>query len=72
MTETLKKQQSYLSERCTGELNNKMNKRSGVTTKKRILDVASRIVSEYRYAGANMRMIAGAANIGVSSLYLYI
>jgi len=48
-----------------------MNKRSGVTTKKRILDVASRVFSEYGYAGANMRMIAGAANIGVSSLYLY-
>lgn len=48
-----------------------MNKRSGATTKKRILDVASRVFSEYGYAGANMRMIAGAANIGVSSLYLY-
>jgi AcrR family transcriptional regulator len=40
-------------------------------TKKRILDVASHIFSEYGYAGANMRMIAGSANIGVSSLYLY-
>jgi AcrR family transcriptional regulator len=48
-----------------------MKKRSGITTKKRILDVASRIFSEYGYAWANMRIIAGAANIGVSSLYLY-
>jgi len=46
-------------------------KRSGEATKKKILDVAGRIFSEYGYAGANMKMIAGAANIAVSSLYLY-
>ena len=48
-----------------------MNKRSGVTTKKRILDVASRVFSEYGYTGANMRRIASAANISISGLYLY-
>jgi len=46
-------------------------KRSGVTTKKKILDVASRVFSEYGYTGANMRRIASTANISVSSLYLY-
>lgn len=48
-----------------------MKKRSSATTKKKILDVAGRIFSEYGYAGANMTMLAGAADIGVSTLYLY-
>ncbi|MDO9289852.1 MAG: TetR/AcrR family transcriptional regulator, partial [Thermodesulfovibrionales bacterium] len=46
-------------------------KRSGVTTKKKILDVARRVFTEYGYAGANMRMIAKASNISIGGLYLY-
>ena len=48
-----------------------MNKCSGVMTKKRILDVASRIFSDYSYAEANMRMITSAANSSIGYLYLY-
>ena len=46
-------------------------KRSGVTTKKKILDVAGRVFTEYGYAGANMKMIAKASNISIGGLYLY-
>ena len=46
-------------------------KRSGVTTKKKILDVAGRLFTEYGYAGANMKMIAKASNISIGGLYLY-
>ncbi|MBI4690888.1 MAG: TetR/AcrR family transcriptional regulator [Nitrospirae bacterium] len=48
-----------------------MNKRSGIESKKRILDAAMRIFSEYGYAKANMRMIAKSAGISIGGLYLY-
>jgi len=48
-----------------------VNKRSGIESKKRILDTAMRVFSEYGYAKANMRMIAGAARISTGGLYLY-
>lgn len=48
-----------------------MNKRSGIKSKKRILDAAMRVFSEYGYARANMRMIAKAADISIGGLYLY-
>lgn len=48
-----------------------MNKRSGITSKKRILDVANRVFSDYSYEKATMRMIASAANISTGGLYLY-
>ncbi|MDP2279982.1 MAG: TetR/AcrR family transcriptional regulator [Nitrospirota bacterium] len=48
-----------------------MNKRSGIKSKKRILDAAMRVFSECGYANANMRMIAKASNISIGGLYLY-
>jgi len=48
-----------------------MNKRSGIESKKRILDAAVRVFSEYGYANANMRTIAKAADISIGGLYLY-
>ncbi|OGW78572.1 MAG: hypothetical protein A3J81_02110 [Nitrospirae bacterium RIFOXYB2_FULL_43_5] len=48
-----------------------MNKRSGIKSKKRILDAAMRVLSEYGYAKANMRMIAKASDISTGGLYLY-
>jgi AcrR family transcriptional regulator len=48
-----------------------MNKRSGIESKKRILDAAMRVFSEHGYAKANMRMIAKAADISIGGLYLY-
>ncbi|HBU05304.1 MAG: hypothetical protein A2X54_02885 [Nitrospirae bacterium GWF2_44_13] len=48
-----------------------MNKRSGIKSKKRILDAAMRVFSEYGYAKANMRMIAKASDISTGGLYLY-
>ncbi|MDP1758223.1 MAG: helix-turn-helix domain-containing protein, partial [Thermodesulfovibrionales bacterium] len=48
-----------------------MNKRSGIKSKKRILEAAMRVFSEYGYAKANMRMIAKASNISIGGLYLY-
>ncbi|MBI1810378.1 MAG: helix-turn-helix transcriptional regulator, partial [Nitrospirae bacterium] len=48
-----------------------MNKRSGIESKKRILDAAMRVFSEYGYAKANMRMIAKASDISIGGLYLY-
>jgi len=48
-----------------------INKRSGIASKKRILDAASRVFSEYSYAGSSMRMITGVANISIGGPYLY-
>jgi AcrR family transcriptional regulator len=48
-----------------------MNKRSGIESKKRILNAAIKIFSEYGYKGTSMRMIARRANISVGGLYLY-
>src|SRR6266542_1946785 len=48
-----------------------MNKRSGSDSKKRILNSAVKVFSEYGYKGASMRIIARAAGIGVGTLYLY-
>jgi len=48
-----------------------MNKRSGIESKKRILDAAMRVFSEYGYAKANMRIIAKEAGISIGGLYLY-
>ena len=48
-----------------------MNKRSGIKSKKRILEAAMRVFSKYGYAKANMRMIAKASNISTGGLYLY-
>jgi AcrR family transcriptional regulator len=48
-----------------------MNKRSGIESKKRILNAAIKIFCEYGYKGTNMRLIARKANISVGGLYLY-
>jgi AcrR family transcriptional regulator len=48
-----------------------MNRRSGKDSKKNILDAALKAFSEHGYSGANMRMIAGNANMSVGGLYLY-
>ena len=48
-----------------------MNKRSGTESKKKIINAALRVFTEYGYKGASMRMIAGAAGISVGGLYLY-
>lgn len=48
-----------------------MNKRSGSESKRRILNSAVKVFSEYGYKGASMRIIARAAGIGVGTLYLY-
>ncbi|MDP3260514.1 MAG: TetR/AcrR family transcriptional regulator [Thermodesulfovibrionales bacterium] len=48
-----------------------MNKRSGIESKKRILDAALKLFSEYGYSKASMRMIANAASISIGGLYLY-
>ncbi len=48
-----------------------MNKRSGIESKKRILDAAMRVFSERGYAKANMRMIAKAAGLSTGGLYIY-
>lgn len=48
-----------------------MNKRSGIKSKKRILEAAMRVFSKYGYAKANMRVIAKAADISIGGLYLY-
>jgi len=48
-----------------------MNKRSGIKSKKRILEAAMRVFSKYGYAKANMRVIAKAADISTGGLYLY-
>lgn len=48
-----------------------MNKRSGTESKKKIINAATRVFSEYGYKGTSMRMIAKAADISVGGLYLY-
>ena len=48
-----------------------MNKRSGIESKKRIIDAALKLFSEYGYSKASMRMIANASGISVGGLYLY-
>lgn len=48
-----------------------MNKRSGIKTKEKILDVAMQVFSTYGYAGANIRAIAKAAGISIGGVYLY-
>lgn len=48
-----------------------MNKRSGINSKKRILDAALKVFSEYGYKGASMRMIASTARISIGGVYLY-
>lgn len=48
-----------------------MNKRSGIESKKRIIDAALKLFSEYGYSKASMRMIANAASISIGGLYLY-
>jgi AcrR family transcriptional regulator len=48
-----------------------MNKRSGIESKKRILNAAIKIFCEYGYKGTSMRLIARKANISVGGLYLY-
>lgn len=48
-----------------------MNKRSGIESKKRIIDAALRLFSDYGYSKASMRMIANAAGISIGGLYLY-
>jgi AcrR family transcriptional regulator len=48
-----------------------MNKRSGINSKKRILDAALKVFSEYDYKGASMRMIASIAQISIGGVYLY-
>ncbi|MDI6743911.1 MAG: TetR/AcrR family transcriptional regulator [Thermodesulfovibrionales bacterium] len=48
-----------------------MNKRSGIESKKRIIDAALRLFSEYGYSKASMRMIANAAGISIGGLYLH-
>ena len=48
-----------------------MNKRSGIESKKRIINAALKLFSEYGYSKASMRMIANAASISIGGLYLY-
>lgn len=48
-----------------------MNKRSGIESKKRILDVAMRVFSEHGYEKASMRAIAKASGISIGGLYIY-
>ena len=48
-----------------------MNKRSGINSKKRILNAALKVFSEYGYKGASMRMIAADARISIGGVYLY-
>lgn len=48
-----------------------MNKRSGIKSKKRILNAAMKVFSDYGYANANIRTIAKNADISIGGLYLY-
>jgi AcrR family transcriptional regulator len=48
-----------------------MNKRSGIESKKRIIDAAMSVFSRHGYAKANIRDIAGTAGISVGGVYLY-
>jgi AcrR family transcriptional regulator len=48
-----------------------MNKRSGIESRKRILNAAVKTFSEHGYKGTSMRTIAERARISVGGLYLY-
>ena len=48
-----------------------MNKRSGINSKRRILDAALKVFSDNGYKGASVRMIAASARISVGGVYLY-
>jgi AcrR family transcriptional regulator len=48
-----------------------MNKRSAIESKQRILKAALKVFSKRGYAGANVREIAGAAEISIGGVYLY-
>jgi len=48
-----------------------MNKRSGIKSRKRIIDAAMDIFSRKGYAAANIREIAKTAGISVGGVYLY-
>jgi len=48
-----------------------MNKRSGIESKKKIIDAAMAVFSAKGYAKANIREIAKAAGISVGGVYLY-
>ena len=48
-----------------------VNKRSGVKTKEKILDVAMQVFSTHGYEGASIRAIAKAAGISIGGVYLY-
>ena len=48
-----------------------VNKRSGVKTKAKILDVAMQVFSSHGYEGASIRAIAKAAGISIGGVYLY-
>jgi len=48
-----------------------MNKRSGIESRKRIIDAAMDVFSTKGYAAANIREIAKAAGISIGGVYLY-
>ncbi|MEW6107904.1 MAG: TetR/AcrR family transcriptional regulator [Nitrospirota bacterium] len=48
-----------------------MNKRSGIQSKKNILDAAMRVFCRHGYAGASIREIAKTADISIGGVYLY-
>lgn len=48
-----------------------VNKRSGVKTKAKILDVAMQVFSTHGYEGSSIRAIAKAADISIGGVYLY-
>jgi len=48
-----------------------MNRRSGIESRKRIIDTAMSVFSRHGYAKANIREIAKTAGISVGGVYLY-
>ena len=48
-----------------------MNRRSGIESRKRIIDAAMSVFSRHGYAKANIRVIAKIAGISVGGVYLY-
>jgi len=48
-----------------------MNKRSGLESKKIIMQAAMDVFSSHGYAGANIREVAEKAGVSVGSIYLY-
>ncbi len=48
-----------------------MNKRSGIETKKRILEASMDVFSRKGYAAANIREIAKTAQISIGTIYIY-